>query len=88
MDLKNTFSSLDFQGRFSGETNGKLERFYGVYDQKRHQFKSIDEYVHWHNEIKPHMSLNWETLETPIQAFQRKQRPKQEKTETAEPLVK
>jgi len=44
--------------RFSGETNGKLERFYGVYDQKRHQFKSIDEYVHWHNEIKPHMSLN------------------------------
>jgi len=54
------------------QTNGKLERFYGVYDQKKHQFKSIDEYVHWHNEIKPHMSLDWENLETPIQAFQRK----------------
>jgi len=27
------------------QTNGKLERFYGVYEQKRHQFKSIDEYV-------------------------------------------
>jgi putative transposase len=54
------------------QTNGKLERFYGVYDQKRHQFKSIDEYVHWHNEIKPHLSLNIETLETPIQAFHRK----------------
>jgi len=54
------------------QTNGKLERFYGVYEQKRHQFKSIDEYVRWHNEVKPHMSLNIEALETPIQAFQRK----------------
>ena len=54
------------------QTNGKLERFYGVYEQKRHQFRSIDEYVHWHNEVKPHMSLNIETLETPIQAFHRK----------------
>jgi len=70
------------------QTNGKLERIYGVYEQKQHQFKSIDEYVHWHNEIKPHMSLNWEALETPIQAFQRKQPPKEARTETAEPLVK
>jgi putative transposase len=54
------------------QTNGKLERFYGVYEQKRHQFRSIDEYVHWHNEIKPHLSLNIDTLETPIQAFHRK----------------
>jgi putative transposase len=54
------------------QTNGKLERFYGVYEQKQHQFKSIDEYVQWHNEIKPHLSLNIEALETPIQAFQRK----------------
>jgi putative transposase len=71
------------------QTNGKLERFYGVYEQKQHQFKSIDEYVHWHNKIKPHMSLNWEALETPIQAFHRKLPPeKTEITETAEPLVK
>jgi putative transposase len=55
------------------QTNGKLERFYGVYDQKQYQFKSVDEYVHWHNEIKPHLSLNIEALETPIQAFHRKQ---------------
>jgi len=55
------------------QTNGKLERFYGVYEQKQHQFKSIDEYIHWHNEVKPHLSLNIETLETPIQAFHRKQ---------------
>ena len=54
------------------QTNGKLERFYGVYEQKQHQFKSVEEYVHWHNEVKPHLSLNIETLETPIQAFHRK----------------
>jgi putative transposase len=70
------------------QTNGKLERFYGVYEQKQHQFKSIDEYVHWHNEIKPHLSLNIEALETPIQAFHRKQPPREARTETAEPLVK
>jgi len=77
-----------FIRRFSRETNGKLERFYGVYEQKQHQFKSVDEYVHWHNQIKPHLSLNIETLEPPIQAFHRKQPPREEKTETAEPLVK
>ena len=70
------------------QTNGKLERFYGVYEQKKHQFKTIDEYVHWHNEVKPHLSLNIETLETPIQAFHRKQPPKEEKAETTQPLVK
>ena len=71
------------------QTNGKLERFYGVYDQKKHQFKSIDEYVQWHNEIKPHLSLNFEALETPIQAFQRKlPLEKTERIETTEPLVK
>jgi len=34
------------------------------------------------------MSLNFEALENPIQAFHRKQPPTKEKTETAEPLVK
>jgi len=66
-------SRIVFIQRFSRETNGKLERFYSVYEQKQHQFKSVDEYVHWHNEVKPHLSLNIETLETPIQAFHRKQ---------------
>jgi hypothetical protein len=34
---------------------------------RRAQIATIPEYVHWHNEIKPHMSL-----ETPLQAFHRK----------------
>jgi len=51
------------------QADGKLERFYGVYEQKRHQFKTIDEYAHWHNEIKPDLRLDIEALETTIQAF-------------------
>jgi hypothetical protein len=51
------------------QTDGKLERFYGVYYRKEHQFKSIDEYVHWRNEINPHLSLNYDT---PIQTFKKK----------------
>jgi len=61
--------------RFSRETNGKLERFYGVLEEKmihRAQIATIPEYVHWHNTIKPHLSLNIKALETPTQAFHRK----------------
>ena len=57
------------------QTNGKLERFYGVLEDKmihRTQIATIPEYIHWHNTIKPHMSLDWKNLETPIQAFHRK----------------
>jgi putative transposase len=57
------------------QTNGKLESFYGVLEDKmirRAQIATISEYVHWRKEIKPHRSLDWENLETPIQAFQRK----------------
>ena len=70
------------------QTNGKLERFYGVYIQKRHQFTSIDEYVQWHNEVKPHLSLDFENLETPIQAFHRKLPLEEQKTPPAETKVK
>jgi putative transposase len=58
------------------QTNGKLERFYGVLDQKWPQFHhDVDTIIKWHNEIKPHMSLNWKELETPIKAFHRKYPP-------------
>lgn len=44
------------------QTNGKVERFFG----------SVEELVKWYNEAKPHRSLNFEELETPLQAFFRK----------------
>ena len=39
---------------------------------KLHMLGSIGEYVEWYNTEKPHMSLDWNRLETPEQAFYRK----------------
>ncbi len=54
------------------QTNGKIERWFGLYRQKRHLFSSLKEFVYWYNHVKPHLSLNFEELETPAQAFRRK----------------
>jgi len=57
------------------QTCGKVERIFGEIKtriERRHDFSTVDEVVSWHNEIKPHMSLNLDELETPAQAFQRK----------------
>jgi putative transposase len=57
------------------QTNGKIERWYGLVKQKLHLFESLREFVTWYNDIKPHMSLNLDELETPSQAFWRKMPP-------------
>lgn len=54
------------------QTNGKLERFHGEIQRKQKWFDTIDELVHWYNYTKPHMSLDWDNLETPVKAFVRK----------------
>ena len=51
------------------QTNGKIERFFGLMEQKLHLFDSAEEFVYWY--VKPHMSLNFDELETPCQAFLR-----------------
>ena len=50
------------------QTNWKLERFYGEVERKFHLFRDIDELIDWYNNIRPHMSLNLDLLETPSQA--------------------
>jgi putative transposase len=42
------------------QTNGKIERFYGEVERRIRKFGSIDKIVHWHNVIKPHMSLDYD----------------------------
>ena len=54
------------------QTNGKIERFHGEIKAKLHLFQDMDEFVDWWNNIRPHMSLDWDNLETPVQAFARK----------------
>ncbi len=52
------------------QTNGKLQRFHGEIQRKQKRFDTIDGLVHWYNHIKPHMSLDWDNLETPAKVMQ------------------
>ena len=54
------------------QTNGKQERLFGTIKSKLDEFDSIAELITWYNDVKPHMSLDFDNLETPSQAFVRK----------------
>ena len=57
------------------QTCGKIEREFGEIKKRIFAYKdftTIDEVVQWHNEIKPHSSLDVDKCETPIEAFERK----------------
>ena len=54
------------------QSNGKVEKWLDTYDNHRHAFQTKEEFITWYNEVRPHRSLNFELLETPSQAFERK----------------
>ena len=57
------------------QTCGKIERFFGEVERRLytwHDFKTLDEVVHWINYLLPSRSLDFDKLETPAQAFKRK----------------
>jgi putative transposase len=54
------------------QSNGKIERFHATYDKSRHKHPTLQEFVEWYNAVRPHMSLDWDNLETPDQAFMRR----------------
>ena len=53
------------------QSNGKIERFFQTYDKQRWRFGSLDEFCEFYNYERPHMSLDWDELETPNEAFDR-----------------
>lgn len=48
------------------QTNGKIERFFGEVQRRTPRFGSVEKIVHWHNEIKPHSSFDYDE---PVHAF-------------------
>ena len=54
------------------QSNGKIEKWFQVYKNHRHAFNSKEEFLTWYNEVRPHLSLRIEELETPHLAFIRK----------------
>jgi putative transposase len=56
------------------QSNGKVEKFFDLYKRHRYAFESVTAFIHWYNELRPHMSLNMDICETPVMAFKRKKR--------------
>jgi putative transposase len=54
------------------QSNGKVEKWFQVYKNNRHVFDSKEEFLEWYNEVRPHLSLRIDELETPHMAFIRK----------------
>lgn len=51
------------------QTNGKIEKFFDIFDKKIKFFSSIDEFMEWYNNVRPHGALNLKEMETPVQAY-------------------
>jgi len=53
------------------QTNGKIEKWFDAYRRFRNEFPSLDKFVDWYNN-RPHGSLDFNSLESPEQAFWRR----------------
>jgi len=65
-DIKHTLCKV---GR--PQSNGKIERFFQTYEKHRWRLGTLEEFLAFYNEERPHMSLDWDNLETPAEAFDR-----------------
>jgi putative transposase len=54
------------------QTNGKLEKFFDIFEKKVKFFSSIDEFFEWHDCERPHGAFDLSRLETPVQMFYKK----------------
>ncbi len=67
------------------QTGGKVERVNGTIKaslRRRRKdgtllFSGVDDVLQWYNTRRPHMSLDFDRAETPLEAFERKLRPKE-----------
>jgi len=69
--LGNIVLSIFFAGLSTRQTNGKLERFHGSYDEHRFRFDCLERFVGWYNN-RPHGALDLWEAESPNMAFVRR----------------
>jgi putative transposase len=48
------------------QTNGKIEKFFGIFENKIKWSASIDEFMEWYGSIRPYGALD---LKTPVEAY-------------------
>ena len=46
------------------QTNGKVEKFFDIFEKKVKFFNSVDEFMNWYNFIRPHGAFDIEKLES------------------------
>jgi len=51
------------------QSNGKIEKWFDVYEAHRREFSTLEEFVQWYNAVRPHESLDPSGLKTPDEAF-------------------
>ncbi|MEM0287100.1 MAG: hypothetical protein QXG05_02865 [Nitrososphaerota archaeon] len=51
------------------QTNGKIEKFFDVFEKKVKFFSSIEDFMYWYNCVRPHCAFDISKLETPIRMF-------------------
>ncbi len=52
------------------QTNGKLEKWFDLYDKHSNDFKTFEDFIEWYNTIRYHQSLDTKYyLQTPEDAF-------------------
>ena len=54
------------------QTNGKIEKFFDIFEKKIRFFSTIDGFMQWYNCVRPHGAFDLSKLETPILIFYRK----------------
>ncbi len=47
-------------------TTGKIERWWGTYDQEGDLFETLDDFLFYYNQVRPHQSLDYEK---PLEVF-------------------
>ena len=51
------------------QTNGKIEKFFDIFENKIKWFSSTEEFMRWYNAVRPHGALD---LKTPVEAYYEK----------------
>jgi len=51
------------------QTNGKIEKFFDIFEKKVSFFSSIDEFMKWYNEVRPHGAFDLTKAQTPMEIF-------------------
>ncbi|MBI2183766.1 MAG: DDE-type integrase/transposase/recombinase [Thaumarchaeota archaeon] len=63
------------------QTNGKIEKFFDIFEKKVRYFQSVEEFMEWYNCERPHGAFDLSKLETPVQIFYKRMEDREQLTD-------